>query len=144
MSGGVAAGTESGKGDANELLDTFTALGIADRKSPSRAITGEGLLFAAELCEEIAACRLEERVGRIFFHERGDHCQSLFVALIVSVQIQCEIKACDIGCEHAISDHLVELQVVLPDHPDEGLVRGITEWEAKHPYDPRKRQGGQS
>ena len=41
-------------------------------------------------------------------------------------------------------DHLVELQVVLPDHPDEELVRGITEWEAKHPYDPRKRQGGQS
>jgi DnaJ-class molecular chaperone len=41
-------------------------------------------------------------------------------------------------------DHLVELQVVLPDHPDEELVRSITEWEAKHPYDPRKRQGAPS
>jgi DnaJ-class molecular chaperone len=41
-------------------------------------------------------------------------------------------------------DHLVELQIVLPDHPDEELVRGLTEWEAKHPYDPRKRQGAQA
>ena len=41
-------------------------------------------------------------------------------------------------------DHLVELQVVLPDHPDEELVRCVTEWEAKHPYDPRKGQGAQS
>lgn len=41
-------------------------------------------------------------------------------------------------------DHLVELQVVLPKHPDEELVRSVTEWEAKHPYDPRKSQGAQS
>jgi DnaJ-class molecular chaperone len=38
-------------------------------------------------------------------------------------------------------DHLVELQVVLPDHPDDELIRAVTEWEAKHPYDPRKKQG---
>lgn len=41
-------------------------------------------------------------------------------------------------------DHLVELQVVLPDHADDELIRCVTEWEAKHPYDPRKRQGAQS
>jgi DnaJ-class molecular chaperone len=35
-------------------------------------------------------------------------------------------------------DHLLELRVVLPAHPDEELVRNLTEWEAKHPYDPRK------
>ena len=35
-------------------------------------------------------------------------------------------------------DHLVELQIVLPDNPDEELVGCITDWEAKHPYDPRK------
>ena len=40
-------------------------------------------------------------------------------------------------------DHLVELQVMLPNHPDEELVRCITEWEAKHAFDPRKRQGAQ-
>jgi DnaJ-class molecular chaperone len=40
-------------------------------------------------------------------------------------------------------DHLVELQVVLPDHPDDELVRCVTEWEAKHPYDPRKSQVAQ-
>jgi DnaJ-class molecular chaperone len=38
-------------------------------------------------------------------------------------------------------DQLVELRVVLPDHPDDELVRSVTEWEAKHPYDPRKSQG---
>jgi DnaJ-class molecular chaperone len=43
----------------------------------------------------------------------------------------------------AKGDHLVELQIVLPDHPDDELVRCVTEWEAKHPYDPRKQQGAQ-
>jgi DnaJ-class molecular chaperone len=41
-------------------------------------------------------------------------------------------------------DHLVELQIVLPDAPDDDLVRMIAEWEAKHPYDPRGRQEQQS
>ena len=41
-------------------------------------------------------------------------------------------------------DHLVELQIVLPVEPDEDLIRCITEWEAKHPYDPRKGLGAQS
>lgn len=40
-------------------------------------------------------------------------------------------------------DQLVELRVVLPDHPDDELVRFVTEWEVKHPYDPRKNQGAQ-
>ena len=34
-------------------------------------------------------------------------------------------------------DHLVELQVILPDHPDDALIKAVTDWEAKHPYDPR-------
>ncbi len=34
-------------------------------------------------------------------------------------------------------DHLVELQVILPDHPDDALIKAVTEWEAKHPYHPR-------
>lgn len=37
-------------------------------------------------------------------------------------------------------DHLVELQVVLPGNADDAFVQSVTEWEAKHPYDPRKRQ----
>lgn len=41
-------------------------------------------------------------------------------------------------------DHFVELQVVLPDHPDDELIRCVTEWEAKHPYDPRTKQEAQS
>jgi DnaJ-class molecular chaperone len=34
-------------------------------------------------------------------------------------------------------DHLVELQVILPDHPDDALIKAVTEWEAQHPYHPR-------
>jgi DnaJ-class molecular chaperone len=41
-------------------------------------------------------------------------------------------------------DHLVELQVMLPDHADDELIRCLREWEAKHPYDPRKSQAAQS
>jgi DnaJ-class molecular chaperone len=38
-------------------------------------------------------------------------------------------------------DHLVELRVVLPERPDAELERLITEWEGKHPYDPRQSMG---
>lgn len=38
-------------------------------------------------------------------------------------------------------DHFVELRVVLPDKPDAELERLISEWEAKHPYDPRQSTG---
>ena len=38
-------------------------------------------------------------------------------------------------------DHLVELRVVLPEEPDAELERLVTDWEAKHPYDPRQSTG---
>ncbi len=41
-------------------------------------------------------------------------------------------------------DHFVELQVILPDHPDAELVQAVVGWEAKHPYDPRKTAGAAS
>jgi DnaJ-class molecular chaperone len=34
-------------------------------------------------------------------------------------------------------DHLIELQVVLPPHPDEALEKAVSEWESQHPYNPR-------
>jgi DnaJ-class molecular chaperone len=34
-------------------------------------------------------------------------------------------------------DHLIELQVVLPPHPDEALEKAVSEWESRHPYNPR-------
>jgi DnaJ-class molecular chaperone len=40
----------------------------------------------------------------------------------------------------AKGDHLAELQVVMPPHPDERLADFIAEWEREHPYNPR--QGG--
>jgi DnaJ-class molecular chaperone len=41
-------------------------------------------------------------------------------------------------------DHLVELRVVLPDKPDAEFERFVSEWEAKHPYDPRQSTGERS
>ena len=41
-------------------------------------------------------------------------------------------------------DHLVEVRVSLPASPDDVFIRSIVEWEAKHPYDPRKELGAQS
>ena len=34
-------------------------------------------------------------------------------------------------------DHLVELQVTMPPHPDEALEKAVAEWESQHPYNPR-------
>ena len=38
-------------------------------------------------------------------------------------------------------DHLVELRIVLPAAPDAELEQLISDWEARHPYDPRKPGG---
>ncbi len=37
----------------------------------------------------------------------------------------------------AKGDHLVELQVVMPPHPDAELEKAVSDWESKHPYNPR-------
>jgi DnaJ-class molecular chaperone len=45
------------------------------------------------------------------------------------------------GVQGAVKgDHLAELQVVMPPHPDARLADFIAEWEREHPYNPR--QGG--
>ncbi len=41
----------------------------------------------------------------------------------------------------AKGDHLVELQVVMPPHPDAALETFIADWEREHPYDPRHGDG---
>lgn len=41
-------------------------------------------------------------------------------------------------------DHLIEIRIMLPERPDTELERLVTEWEAQHPYDPRKTMGGGS
>jgi DnaJ-class molecular chaperone len=38
-------------------------------------------------------------------------------------------------------DHFIDLLVVLPHDPDDELVTAVVDWEAKHPYDPRKDMG---
>ena len=44
----------------------------------------------------------------------------------------------------AHGDHLVDLVVMLPDQPDDAFVQAVVDWEAKHPYDPRKELGAPS
>ncbi len=34
-------------------------------------------------------------------------------------------------------DHLVELRVMMPPHPDDALEKAVSEWESQHPYNPR-------
>ena len=41
---------------------------------------------------------------------------------------------------HPKGDHLVELQVMMPPHPDAALETFVADWERDHPYNPR--QGG--
>lgn len=41
-------------------------------------------------------------------------------------------------------DHFVELMVMLPEAPDDEFVRSVVDWEAKHPYNPRKGSGASS
>jgi len=46
------------------------------------------------------------------------------------------------GVQGAVKgDHLVELRIVMPPHPDEVLEKAISEWEAQHPYNPRTEDG---
>lgn len=44
----------------------------------------------------------------------------------------------------ARGDHLVELQIVPPENPDDELAAFMADWEAKHPQHPRQRRGDQS
>ena len=39
-------------------------------------------------------------------------------------------------------DHFVQLQVMLPQHPDAELTKAVVDWEASHPYDPRAAKKG--
>ncbi len=41
-------------------------------------------------------------------------------------------------------DHLVELRLMLPETRDDELEKLISDWETRHPYDPRKTSGGQT
>ena len=41
-------------------------------------------------------------------------------------------------------DHFVELLVILPEQPDEELIRSVVDWEAEHPYNPRQGKGAAS
>lgn len=34
-------------------------------------------------------------------------------------------------------DHLVELQIMMPPHPDADLEKAVSDWEHRHPYNPR-------
>src|SRR4029077_6822347 len=88
----------------NESLNARGTLGIADIYCLGGAVTLEGLLFAAELGEQVSARELEERIRRKFLDERSDGRQGIFVTPVIAVEIQGEIEARDIGNEHAVGD----------------------------------------
>ncbi len=41
-------------------------------------------------------------------------------------------------------DHFVTLEIVLPTAPDDEFIRSVVDWEATHPYNPRKAPGARS
>lgn len=41
-------------------------------------------------------------------------------------------------------DHVIELRVILPADADDEFVKTVIEWEAEHPYDPKKQMGAPS
>ena len=49
-----------------------------------------------------------------------------------------------VASKSGAGDHFVELLVILPEQPDEELIRSVVDWEAKHPYNPRQGKGAAS
>lgn len=73
------------------------------------AVGGDGLVFAAELGEEVAADEVEDGIGGIFFFEGSGDFEGLLVFLIVVVEAESEIEAGFDRSEPAFGDGMVEL-----------------------------------
>ena len=73
------------------------ALRVLDRQGACGAITDQGELLSAEFGVEVAARELEERICWILFDERADDGEGFFILLIVTMEIQREIKTGDGG-----------------------------------------------
>jgi len=83
-------------------------LRILDRRGACGAIASQSLLLSAKLGIEVAARQLKERIGRVLFNERAEDSKRLFILLIVTMEIQCEIEACEVGCENALCHGMFE------------------------------------
>jgi len=88
----------------DKRLNARGTLGMADNYPFGSAVALEGLVFTAELGEQVSARELEERIRRKFLDERGDHRQGIFVTPVIAVEIQGKIEASDVGNEHAVGD----------------------------------------
>src|SRR6267378_4576391 len=104
----TAASAECLDRHAHQVTDARLALCIGHCQGPCRAITGQRLFLPAKFCIEVATGQLEKRVCRIFFRQRTNHAQRLFILLIVTMEIQREVKASEIGSENTIGDGLLE------------------------------------
>ena len=71
--------------DADQFTDADLALRIRQNQSPCSAIAGQRQFLPAKFCVEIAAGQLKERIRRIFFGQRTDHTQRLFILQIVTM-----------------------------------------------------------
>src|SRR6266481_9847275 len=92
----------------HELPDTGLTLRILDWRGACGAIASQSLQLSAKLGIEVAARQLKERIGRVLFNERAEDGERLFILLIVTMEIQREIEARDVGCENALCHGVFE------------------------------------
>src|SRR6266446_3810372 len=83
-------------------MNMALTLRILDWQSVCGVITGQSLLLPAKFGIQVAARQLKQRVCRVFLGERGENAERFFVLLLVTVQVQREIKARDVGSENAL------------------------------------------
>ena len=89
-------------------MNMILALCILDRPRACGAITSQSLLLSAKFGIEVAARQLKQRVCRVFFSERAENAERLFILLIVTMQVQGEIKSGDIGSENTLCHGVFE------------------------------------
>jgi hypothetical protein len=119
---------ESVDGEADQFTDTNLALCVGYHQSPRGAVTGQRLFLSAQFCVKIAAGQLEERIRRILLRKRADYTQGFFILDIVTMQIQREVEASDIGRQNPIRDGVLDLELTPAPERNTGIATSVPEW----------------
>src|SRR5258708_21628136 len=83
-------------GCAHQIVDTGLTFRILERQGTCDAITCQSLLLSAKFGIEVAARQLKQWIRRVLFYERAADIERRLILLIVTMQIQREIKARDV------------------------------------------------
>src|SRR5437016_2230538 len=78
---------------ARQFMNMLLTLRILDRQGACGPITSQSLLLSAKFGIEVATRQLKQRVCRVFFSKRAENAERFFILLIVTVQVQSQIKA---------------------------------------------------